>query len=783
MSTRCLLDAIEEIRRFPDVDQDTREQVVQTLTKIASDQSLTPERTKAALLAAGKDMRRDMYTARVSKVINDQKIEDFFVRLAEIEDIGQRAEYWRGFLEGAGKMSRVDTADVASRIRSEENRLLAALNPVWDYIAVSKVSKGAGTIRASKNADQFNLALHGAREGIDPEAIRLAELYVRETKPYMDRLRASGRFVGELENPGYQSHSPSKIASNYDEWREFLKRALHKDYHPDAYATAEALYTKIQTRHLEDVSPNNITFGRQIHFKTPELAVEYTKRFGDSPTHFGILSRTRQMVRQGILSERLGPQYDRTITEVTERLQNQAALAVADAQRRLASAPKGEKAAAKRELKNAKAAVREANAASIIGPSMTGAFGSPKNHQLANILGSARNWMVFQYLGQVPLAMVGTDSWISIIRGRFHTGGFASSTAEHFKVLSSLMSEGQMRHYAREIGVWQHSVTMAAMDRYATPFAQSELIKGATGQLATAAQRLSGSHALESAFRSASLVVVSRSLVRNLRMGWDDLPRKYKVILEGNGIRKDVWQRLQREHQVVPEIETLNWQALPADLKEHVTAFMYREADSMTLYPGYYDRAMLTFGAQAGTIPGELAASGTQFWAWPITAMRKVMNFELHHGGAGSVGAAAALMLGGAVAVQMYAMAKNEPMFEWDSSELWLRAAGRSGLLTPVGELVLNAMRYNRLEVGPIGGTGTMLAQALFQGGGDYLAGEADRAARRTAQLAEGLAVPNIWWLQYGITSRAMDSIQWSLDPQYMQSRERRFRDEGRMGY
>lgn len=767
MSRSCLLEAIETLRRMPDVDEDLRDQAVHTLEGIMADATRTQEQVTAAMIAAAKDMRRAAFVQHVQRKANEARVEAILTRLTSIEDLGEQARVWRGMLEGAGDYSKTGQADVASLIRSNEARVLGRLEPVWNYIAESRITRGAGTIRASEGAKQFNLALHGATEGVDPRAIELAALWKEVVGEQLATIRASGKWVGQLDDWGYQSHSPSRINSDYDAWRAFMVEHLDPEVHPDPGASADVIFNTVTLRHLDETAPGGFSYARKVKFRTPEAAVEYTMRFGDTDLHFGLFSKARQIARQAVLTKELGPEFDRTIEQVTARMQRQAAIAARDATTRA-------------ERTRANRAVKEAKRAETLGPALTGAMASPHDIQLSNVMGMARNWMVTQYLGQIPMAMLGTDSLISVIGGRFHTGGFASSMMAHMRAAKEVLSEGPMRQYLRELGVWNHAMTMSAMDRFATPFAMSEQLRGLAGQTATAAQRLSGAHALERAFRSASMVVVSRSLVRNLRMGWNDLPRKYRTVLEGNGFTAGKWRDLQSAHQVVPDIEVLDWQALPPALREHVTAFMWREADTMTLYPGYYDRALLTFGGRAGTATGELAATATQFWSWPIAMMRKVMAREVRHGGMGALGAAAALTVGGAFTVQMYAAAKNQPMFEWDAPELWVRALARSGLLTPIGELVLNAAKYDRIEAGPVGGTGAQLAKSLFQSGAEYLEGESEKAARRTAQNIESLLVPNIWWLQYGATSRAMDAIMWELDPNYMRARERRWINEGR---
>jgi len=128
----------------------------------------------------------------------------------------------------------------------------------------------------------------------------------------------------------------------------------------------------------------------------------------------------------------------------------------------------------------------------------------------------------------------------------------------------------------------------------------------------------------------------------------------------------------------------------------------------------------------------------------------------------------------------MYAILKNEPTFEWDSPTLWIRSAMRSGLLTPLGELAMQSIMYDHMDVGPLGQQFDNITSTLGKAGMDIITGDAERIARPIAQLARDLVIPNLWWTEYSLVSRAMDHLMWEIDPKYMRDRERRWRKEGR---
>lgn len=82
----------------------------------------------------------------------------------------------------------------------------------------------------------------------------------------------------------------------------------------------------------------------------------------------------------------------------------------------------------------------------------------------------------------------------------------------------------------------------------------------------------------------------------------------------------------------------------------------------------------------------------------------------------------------------------------------------------------------------PVTDTSLGLISTLGSAATDFFVeDDSDRAARKLAQLGKDLLIPNLWQLEYSVTSRAMDYLMWELDPAYMTDRERRWVREGRM--
>jgi hypothetical protein len=615
----------------------------------------------------------------------------------------------------------------------------------------------------------FNQELRGIDTG-NAQAKADVQLFREVVFPLLKEIQENGTYVGILEDWGPQGTSASRIINDREGWAEFLRQNLDPERHPDPDSTIEHIWRTIQTRHLEDPDGTAISMAREMFLKTPEAEVEYFYRFGDASLGESLHHIVRTLARKSVLVKEFGPSSQRNMARLINNIEKQAAL----------------RAAEERAIGNKKAAghweneVRQAKTANMIVASETGALQTPANMKIANFMGASRQWMVTQFLGFVSTLIATSDAPISIFEARFHTGGFARAVGEQINNFRLVIGNETARHWAEEMGVWTHFLHAAATDRFSTPFAATERLRGISGQAATATQRLAGTYFLERALRSATMMTISRSLGRMSKLDWLDLHPKYRKVLEANGWSQGKWKQFRNTVQLDETLGTVDVMNLPQDLREFTLAYLYRETDLAVVYPQHYDRALLTLGGRAGTAPGELAATATQFWSWPIAFVRGPLRRELAMGGAGFVGFAAGMMAAGALSTQMYAILKNEPTFEWDSPTLWIRSAMRSGLLTPLGELAMQSIMYDHMDVGPLGQQFDNITSTLGKAGMDIITGDAERIARPVAQLARDLIIPNLWWTEYSLVSRAMDHLMWEIDPKYMRDRERRWRKEGR---
>lgn len=765
-TTDCLLEAAQVIRDDETLDEATRREVLDVVQRIAKDQQLSDEQKVARTIQAMREARKDIYLGRVTRLADEAAMNRLRAEVEELPEDEQLSALRRR-LEVDKYIDSPGPA-VSNLVRAEEQRAAGAMHEVWEAL----VDRWKPWVQDSKFAELVHKEARGVDTGV-AEAKRLAAIYHKVSFEYVERLRQAGVYVGNRDNYAPQSHDMSRIIADIDGWRAYLRENLDPTLHPDPEATAARLQSRLSTRHLDDPQGATISMGRQIEFKSPEAEFEYFMRFGDGDFSQTLFSNVRALARKAVLAEQLGPSSARNLDAVLDPALRRATERQSDA---LAEGDKKRASGLGREI-------MQGRRANWIAESLTGELHNPANQSIAHWGAAARNWMTAQMLGKVPLSIVGQDALNSVIQSRFHTGGFGRAMTQQLKAMVEVWGQGPARRYAEELGVWSNALHASSLDRFSSTYANAEAARGLTRRAATATQRMAGTYMLDRTLRSATMLTLSRNLMRATSTNWGDLNPRYQRVLRANGFDAGTWQRLQRSAQVQEGTGAMNVNALPRELRDRTLAFLYRELDIAVVHPQHFDRALLAAGLQAGTVGGEVAASMTQFWSWPVAFVRGPMRREWAMGGTGFIGFSAGMIASGVLTVQLYALASNQPAYEWDSPTLWQRGIARSGLLTPVGELAMEAfVRGDAAISGPVTDIGFGAIGTLGSAATDFFVeDDSDRAARKIAQLGKDLTIPNLWQLEYSVTSRAMDYLMWELDPAYMTDRERRWAREGRM--
>lgn len=758
---KCLGNAISEILNARQLDEEMRQEIAGSLQRFLQREDLPDDQAMDKLKFILRDVRRDIYVAQVTGAARRAKEGELAERFGMLPE-DERGTAIRNFLEPDMLIRNRDGASVHDQIRSLQAESAGRLHELW-----GNVFNQLGNDTAF--ARMFHKELLGLDTG-NASARKMARQYREVVNPLLDRLRKAGVYVGDIENYSIRSHSFAKIQTGRREWTEFLSRNLDRTEHPDPDATAHRVYDHLLHDGIDDAQRAVISMKRELKFKDPDAEFEYFLRYGEDGYAPQLLHSVQQLAQRVALVENLGPSPNLTVKNLLNTAKKSARSA-RDAARK-AGDTRGERRASQSE--------RQAARGEQLIDAMTGNLARPDNQAMANYFSAARNWMGFTMLGKVGMLAATQDSLISMFRARFHGPGFGAGTMTNMKHVVEVMGRPAAREWAKEMGLFMNAWHAASLGRFGSPFGQGENLRMTSARAATMTQRLSLANSAEQGLRAAFGLTVSRNLANNLNRGWGDLNPKYQRLLGNSGFDEGRWNALRQAATVDPELGTLNFDGLPDDLRALAKSFLFREADSAVMHPGHYDRVILTAGQQAGTWSGEAVASATQFFSWPIAFFRRAVAAEMQMGKSGFVGFSAGMMFAGAMATQLYAYTAGEPMFEWDSPELWMRTASRSGLFTPAGDLIMQTMQGNEPTFGPVASTAAMAMQSLGTSGMRAMDGDMDRAVAPLARLVERAAIPNYFWSDFALTNRVMDTIMWEMDPQYMRNRERRWRNEGR---
>jgi len=773
MSMRdCLLDSIEEIRNTESITDDVRQEVVESLEKVANDKRLTDETKLARSITLAKEYRKDIFVSTVSK----QADEMFQTRLREsVEryDLEERLSTTRRMLESFYSIRGDNTQSspsVSNLMRAETQRAVGGLNEVWDAIY-----ERTGMKITYKDSDLAR-SVHQEMLGIDTgngKAVDLANQVRGVLNEYTQRMKEAGVYVEERDNYFPQSTDVAKKQTSREEWVRYMRDNLDPTRHPDPDATIERVESTLATRHLSSEDDAAISMQRQLEFKSPEAEAEYFYRFGEGDSIAETLfDAVDGLARKTVLAENLGPSAGRNAKTVIQQLREENAEAISRLESEVEAGNEGSKA----QLKKLKKDEKHGLAAEWTLESMTGEIHNPANQNLAAWGNASRNWMIAQMLGKVPMSIVGQDFWISVFSSRFHSGGFGKALSQQVKGIVDVLGKENAREYAKKMGAWANALQAGSIDRYSSTFQTAEATRSTSRNAANAMQRASGVYALDNTLRGATMLNLSTNMMEATAHSWSDLNPRYTRVLQNNGWDSAKWDKFRKAAKAHEGTGAVDVESLPRDLRDLTLGFLYRELDSAVIHPQHFDRAVMSAGAQAGTVSGELAATVTQFWSWPIAMFRNAAMREMSMGGTGAAGFAGGMIAAGMLTTQIYEAIDGNPTFTMESPELWKRGIARSGLLTPVGELALEAATRRGADLsGPVADTALSTISNFGSATADFVDGESDKGLRKILQSTKDLTIPNLWWTQYSLTSRAMDHAMWELDPEYMADREREY--------
>src|SRR5690625_4337505 len=126
---QCLREAVKTLSTTELIDEPTRELVTGALNRIINDEIMTPEVKQARLIAAYRELRRELFVANVTRRMDEQKRLELSNRLEQVDET-ERLSTLRNMLEEDANYGAtpVDGGSLSKRMRAVENSTVAQHN-------------------------------------------------------------------------------------------------------------------------------------------------------------------------------------------------------------------------------------------------------------------------------------------------------------------------------------------------------------------------------------------------------------------------------------------------------------------------------------------------------------------------------------------------------------------------------------------------------------------------------------------------------------------------------
>lgn len=780
--SKCLRDAVMELNAIKDLDAEEKAKILQRLEALAKKPRATPEDRIIAVEQAIRNSRRDLIHARVAYERNEeiivQKLSDPRFREVKgetLEDVVEKAEALKRSISVAfGNVGDETDSVLTNKWRFEVRRLGAKFSNILDFVTDNKV----GNVD-SESAPLFYMEMVGLDSG-SPRARELAQGdFKNAVASYLTRLRAAGVPVDVIKDFFPQSHGSPRIRADKKGWRELLKDKLDPEQHPDPESTIDALENSLVQRDITDLAGGGgIGMQRKIKLVDGEAELEYYYRFGNGTVAKDMPALIHKLAHATVLAEEWGPRPQVAFKAVKNNIETRLRNLDPDPAARTADK-------LGRRIDIAEDVIRFVNQPPTL----------PKYQKIDNFSSGARLGVGALKLGYVTISEVVEDSVLGTILGRSASGGYFRSFTDRVVRLAELLdNEGELRTFVESWGVWQNTNlmmtaarTITAMDGQggsAVTRVGGEAFREASTTGLGITQRWMGAFWVENWQRSAAFMVMQDGATRMRNRSFGDLPPDYQKFLRNGGITKRDWDII-RESEVDPTLGILSPDDLerrsPATFRKYMTLAV-SEAETQINYPDI-ESLLWAQGLRTDRYSPILRRAITQFWGWGISIQRRGIAREFKAGVVPGTIVAGGSMAAAAATLQLYTLLGGNPPYQWDSIDLWKRTLMRAA---PVGPVVPTAVEtvfggpFTSIP-GAVPGTIRRMGGSLKRGGVDALTGDIEGATAEGIKFGSEL-IPN-WWMTDAATSTAVDAMIFELDPQELRNRNRRFREEQRMGY
>ena len=718
------------------------------------------------------------------------------------------------FLVGvqSGRASARDS--VAAHLDAEGGHAIHAFTTDLERNGITQIARDRGNELEMAEAIHA-LAFDESTAGMRPEIVKLAQIMRDHAEISRLNYNENGGAMRKLRGyMGPQSHDPYKISKvKSAEWMAYIKARL--DFERTFVGEGPAKINEILER-LYDEFKDGVHFklqedpgqsgissfakslneSRVLHFKTPEAAVEYHKKFGHGSIIDGFTSHIMRTAQKAAVMNRLGPNARRNWDNVLDMLHNKyAKWDYAD------------------RFKKTREALEEK-----YWPFIDGSGNVPGYQMWANIGAIARGVETMAKLGGAVFSAFGDLSFSAGESAR-QGGSFMGGIFDSFSGVFKSAMKGERRELLNEIQV----VLDGFISAPGTRFNFSE--PGQMSKLVQVYMRVNLLNQWTDRQRAAFAIGMSRRLGMNAEFAHADMNSEMRQILKLYDINEHEWNFIReaglRDYEGDAYIVTERVEKAPDEM---VARYLQTVGDKVTdrnikvardrltrsLRVAFNDRmshavieadiktkGLLLMGTKPGTIKGEGLRSIMLFKTFSAAVLQKAMGAEFFGRGSettwrgagknvwrsGAFGGmvrmiAASAVLGYASMTVKDAMKGKKPRdITEDPFKVIMAAITQGGGLGIYGDFLFGDMK-NRFGggavgslLGPVAGRVndiTDLAQRVR---------DRDDSAASAVRLVAS-AIPSVFW-----TKIIMDRLVWwqlfeTLNPGYTSRMEARAKKE-----
>jgi hypothetical protein len=521
------------------------------------------EKLRAFAMAAGERKKIEAQLAKKHAVLAALKYQQ---RLTQLQRLRAGGLSWlnsfRAIIHGMNQRAVGVRDSVQATVGAYQKKYLGsvmgqlATKPHIERLVRQMDWWGRPTAEATQFGERVIKEMETPGSTKDADAAWLAKVFTDVSEVARRDLNRLGAFIGQLKDQGWFPHSHDAdriIASRVGEdgWVDFIFERLDLE---KTYKGLEEDFVREHLRELyrtittgKDLAPSARTRGeptfkappnmakalgeqRFLHFKNSDAFIEYNRRFGKGTAMAAMFDHLHSSARYAGMMDALGPNPEAMLIRLAEEARRQI---------------RGDRAlqeAEKRQLSEAFANIQDWGAWRVV----SGKHAIPGAKWLADLGAGARSWQVASKLVGAVLSSVPTDpvtvvnnltfqgkplieAWAQVIRG--YLRGRGKDEARH---LAFVMGEGYE-------GMIQHALT---------GYHAADQLTGRFSRMAHLAMKWQGMIGFTDVGKATTARIMAADAGHHLGFAWDNLPIRYRNVLELQGITPEQWQALrQARHQ------------------------------------------------------------------------------------------------------------------------------------------------------------------------------------------------------------------------------------------